>query len=302
MEILRTPDSRFENLPGFDFAPHYTTITADDGTDIRIHHVEAGPQDGPLIVMIHGNPTWCYLHRHMVKALAAAGARAVAVDLVGLGRSDKPAQKDDYTLASHVDWVTQWFRKNELTDVTLFCQDWGGHIGLIVVAENPDWFSGVIAANTGLPEGTGGSDFLQGWIKMMQEATTFPWDMIKAGMMDDLDEEVFQAYLAPFPSDAYMSGIIQFPTLICEFPDNPGVPQCKAAWEKLESFDKPVLTLFGDSDPISAGFDKVIQQRIPGAKAQDHQVIAGAGHFIQENYSDQLVPHIIDFMGIDKGS
>ena len=299
MEILRTPDSHFEGLPDFNFEPHYTNIQASDGTEIRIHHIEEGPEDGPVIVMIHGNPTWSFLHRHMVKALGQSGCRAVAVDLVGLGRSDKPASRDDYNLANHVDWMTKWFSAAGFTDATVFMQDWGGTIGLIVAAENPDWFKGIIAANTGLPEGEGNNDFLATWVNMMEEATEFPWDMFKAGMMADLSEEIFQGYLAPFPDSSYMSGILKFPSLICVFPDNPGVPQCKAAWQILESYEKPVLTLYGDSDPVSAGMDKLIQERIPGATGQNHQVIAGAGHFIQEKYSDQLVPHITNFIRME---
>lgn len=298
MDILRTPDSRFERLPDFDFKPHYTTIHSDDGTAIRIHHIEAGPRDGPLIVLMHGNPTWSFIHRHMMKGLAAAGCRAVAVDLVGLGRSDKPALKSDYTLDRHVDWMTQWFRNNDLSDVTLFCQDWGGHIGLIVVAENPGWFNRIIAANTGLPEGRGASEFLLGWIAMMEDAERFPWDFFKGGMTGGLSEDAFRAYLAPFPDDSFMAGIVKFPSLICEAPDNPGVPRCTAAWERLEAFEKPVLTLFGDSDPVTAGGEKILQQRIPGAAGQAHQLIAGAGHFIQEEAGEQLVPHILRFMGI----
>ncbi len=298
MDFVRTPDSQFNNLPDYNFEPHYTTVTADNGTELRIHHIEAGPRDGPLVVLMHGNPSWSFLHRHMVTALAAAGCRAVALDLVGLGRSDKPTNRDDYTLDSHVDWITQWFTRNNIENATLFCQDWGGVIGLIVAAENPERFSGIVAANTGLPEGEGGSEFLLGWIAMMREATTFPWDMIRQGMMNEWSEDVFQGYLAPFPEDKYMMGIIAFPALIAAEPDNPGVPRCKAAWQKLELFDKPVLALFGDSDPISAGEDEKIKTRIPGAKGQPHQTIAGAGHFIQEDYSDQLVPPLLSFIGV----
>lgn len=247
--------------------------------------------------MIHGNPTWSFLHRHMVTSLAAAGCRAVAVDLVGLGRSDKPAQKEDYTLARHVDWITRWFEANRFEEVTLYCQDWGGHIGLIVAAEHPEWFRGLVPSNTGLPEGRDQSEFLAGWIAMMQGATSFPWEVL-TGTMGEISDEVYRAYLAPFPDERYMAGILQFPLLIADPSDNPGVPQCRAAWEKLERFDKPVLTLFGDSDPVSAGMDRVIQARIPGARGQDHQVIEGGGHFIQEHYSDQLVPHILRFVGV----
>ena len=298
MDILRTPDTQFENLADYDFAPHYTSVVSDDGTHLRMHHIAEGPESGPLVVLIHGNPTWSYLHRHMVKALAAAGCRAMAVDLVGCGRSDKPGAKDDYTLARHVDWVTQWFKNNNLANVNLFCQDWGGHIGLIVAAENPDWFSGIIAANTGLPEGQGESEFMKMWVGMMQEATTFPWEMLQTGAGTAMTEDAIAAYKAPFPSDAYMMGIIKFPILIAVQPDNPGVPQCKAAWKVLEKWDKPFLTLFGSADPVTQGGEKHLQARIPGTKGQDHQIFDGAGHFIQEERGLDLVPHILKFVGL----
>lgn len=299
MDVLRTPDEQFENLADFDFAPHYTTVTSDDGTEIRIHHIEDGPADGPVIVLIHGNPTWSYLHRHMVKALAKAGVRAIAVDLVGCGRSDKPAAKADYTLARHVSWITQWFEQNELTkNITLFCQDWGGHIGLIVAAENESWFDGIVAANTGLPEGKGESEFMKMWVGMMREATTFPFEMLATGAGTPMAAGALTAYKAPFPEDKYMMGIIQFPVLIAVQPDNPGVPQCKAAWETLEQWNKPFLTLFGSADPVTQGGEKGLQNRIPGTKGQDHHIFEGAGHFIQEEIGLDLVPHILKFMGL----
>lgn len=299
MDVLRTPDEQFENLVDFDFAPHYTTVSCDDGTQLRMHHIEEGPQDGPVIVLIHGNPTWSYLHRSMVPALAQAGCRAIAVDLVGCGRSDKPASKDDYTLARHVDWVAQWFKANDLThDVTLFCQDWGGHIGLIVAAENPDWFGRIVAANTGLPEGNGESDFMKMWVGMMKEATTFPFEMLQNAGGPGMPETSVTAYKAPFPEDKYMMGIIKFPILIAVQPDNPGAPQCKAAWEQLEQWDKPFLTLFGTDDPVSKGGEKQMQRRIPGAAGHDHKTFEGAGHFIQEEIGLDLVPHIVKFMGL----
>lgn len=296
MEIVRTPDTCFEELADFQFIPQYTEVTSDDGTPLRIHHIEEGPSDGKTIVLIHGNPTWSYLHRHMVKHLAASGFRAIALDLVGTGRSDKPADKDDYTLARHVDWVSQWFAKNELRNVALFCQDWGGHIGLIIVGEHPDWFSAVIAANTGLPEGKNQSEFLKNWRLMMGDAQSFPWDLIRGSFMQGLSESEFSAYLAPFPEERHQAGIVQFPRLIADNADNPGVPQCRAAWAALEKFDKPVLTLFGDSDPISAGMDKEIQQRIPGAAGQPHHVFVGGTHFIQEEFGGELVEHMVEFL------
>ena len=296
MKILRTPDERFAGMKDYDFAPHYTTVQDADGTDIRIHHVDEGPRDGPLVLLMHGNPTWAYLYRHMIPGLVGQGFRTIAVDLVGCGRSDKPAEKADYSLARHYDWMSQWLTANDLSDITLFCQDWGGTIGLYLVSLHPDRFARVITSNTGLPLGEGESDFMKMWVGMMREATEFPWPMLPAGMTRAQSEEEFAAYKAPFPSSAYESGIIQFPVLIAVQPDNPGVPLNLAAWERLKAYDRPFLTLFGELDPVAKGADKRMQGHIPGAAGQPHAVIPNANHFIQEDAPDELVRRIGDFI------
>ncbi len=296
MKILRTPDERFAHLDGFSFAPHYTTIRDDDGTEIRIHHVDEGPRDGKPILLMHGNPTWSYLYRRMIGPLAAAGYRVIAVDLVGCGRSDKPALKSDYTLARHYDWMSKWLTAMNLKDITLFCQDWGGTIGLYLVSAHPERFARVIASNTGLPEGQGESEFMKMWVGMMRAATTFPFPMLPQGMVHKLTDAEFAAYMAPFPSDEHMSCIISFPLLIAVQPDNPGVPLNKAAWVSLEKFDKPFLTLFGALDPVAKGADVAMQKRVPGAKGQPHHVFPNAHHFIQEDVPEGLVAHILKFI------
>jgi haloalkane dehalogenase len=299
LKILRTPDERFENLPDFPWAPHYMTVRDEDGTDVRIHYVDEGPRDAPPILLMHGNPTWAYLYRHMIPGLLATGRRVIAVDLVGCGRSDKPAAKSDYTLARHYDWMGQWLTQMDLTDVTLFCQDWGGTIGLYLVAEQPERFARVIAANTGLPLGEGESEFMKMWVGMMRAATDFPWHMLEAGMQRKLTADELAAYRAPFPSAEYEAGIIQFPVLIAVQPDNPGAPLNQAAWAKLARFDKPFLTLFGDLDPVARGWDKRAQAYIPGAAGQKHHNIAGANHFIQEDAPDELLAHILPFLDVN---
>lgn len=296
MDILRTPDARFDCLPDFPFAPRYTSVTDKDGTEVRIHHIEEGPADGPVVVMMHGNPTWSYIHRHMVPKVAAAGFRVLAPDLVGCGRSDKPARKTDYTFARHVDWMTKWFKANDLTDITLFCQDWGGMIALTVLAENPEMFARVVAANTGLATGEGESEFMKMWVNMMAEATTFPWDMLTMNLPETMTDAEKAAYTsAPFPSDDYMAGILQFPVLIPVQPDNPGVPQAKAAWEYLKACDKPFLTLFGRNDAANFAWQEVAVKNIPGAQGLDHQVIEDAGHFVQEGAPAFLSEQIVEF-------
>ena len=299
MKILRTPDHRFQTLPDFPWAPHYTTIQDEDGSEIRIHHVDEGPKDAPPIVLMHGNPTWAFLYRHMIPGLVATGRRVIAVDLVGCGRSDKPAAKSDYTLARHYDWMGKWLDQMDLTAITLFCQDWGGNIGLYLVAQQPERFARVIASNTGLPLGEGESEFMKMWVGMMREATEFPWHMLEAGMQRKLTASELDAYRAPFPSPDYEAGIIQFPVLIAVQRDNPGAPLNRAAWEKLASFDKPFLTLFGDLDPVARGWDKRAQAHIPGAAGRKHHTLPTANHFIQEDAPDELLAHMIPFLDVN---
>jgi haloalkane dehalogenase len=296
MNILRTPDSRFETLPDFPFAPHYLTVRDDDGTDIRIHYVDEGPRSAAPILLMHGNPSWSYLYRKMIPDLLKTGRRIIAVDLVGCGRSDKPAAKADYTLARHYDWMSKWLTGMNLSDITLFCQDWGGTIGLYLVSRYPERFARVVASNTGLPLGEGESEFMKMWVGMMRAATEFPWHMFTAGMTAKLSEAEHAAYRAPFPTPEYEAGIIQFPVLIAVQTDNPGAPLNREAWARLAHFDKPFLTLFGELDPVARGWDKRAQEYFKGAKGQDHRVIAGAGHFIQEDAPVELVEHITRFL------
>ena len=299
MKILRTPDACFDNLPDYDYQPHYTTIRDEDGTEIRIHHIDEGPRDAEPILLMHGNPTWAYLYRKMIPGLLKSGRRVIAVDLVGLGRSDKPANKSDYTLARHYRWMSDWMVAMDLKHITLFCQDWGGTIGLSMVTEHPERFDRVIASNTGIPTGKGGNCWLKIWLFVMNYLPTFPWKLAfrRTILTPDFSVAEFNAYRkAPYPKRAYQAGIRQFAQLIAIYPDNPGVALNKAIWEKLKAFDKPLLTLFGKHDPVSRGFDKVFQKHVPGAQGQNHQLIKGAGHFIQEDKPEELVKHIIAFL------
>lgn len=296
MQILRTPDECFANLPGWPFAPHYTTIDAGDGTPLRIHCVDEGPRDAAPILLMHGNPSWSYLYRHMIPGLVAGGHRVVAVDLVGLGRSDKPADRADYTQQAHVAWMTAWLEAMDLRHVTLFCQDWGGTIGLHLVANHPERFDRVIAANTGIPLGEGETDFMKMWVSMMQDATEFPWMMFAQGMTRQVPEEELAAYRAPFPEPRYEAGILKFPSLIAVQPDNPGVPRNLAAWEKLKDFRKPFLTLWGQKDPVARGADKRMHAHIPGCEGQPHHRFPDANHFLQEDVPAELVEHTLRFI------
>jgi haloalkane dehalogenase len=296
MQILRTPDECFANLPGYPFAPHYTTIDAGDGTPLRIHCVDEGPRDAAPILLMHGNPSWSYLYRHMIPGLVAGGHRVVAVDLVGLGRSDKPADRADYTQQNHVAWMTAWLEAMDLRHVTLFCQDWGGTIGLHLVANQPERFDRVVAANTGIPLGEGETDFMKMWVSMMQDATEFPWMMFAQGMTRKVPDEELAGYRAPFPEPRYEAGILKFPALIAVQPDNPGVPMNVAAWEKLKDFRKPFLTLWGQKDPVARGADKRMHEHIPGCEGQPHHRFPDANHFLQEDVPDELVERVLRFL------
>lgn len=297
MEILRTPDECFRDLEGYDYQPHYLEVRDEDGTPIRIHYVDEGPRSATPILLMHGNPSWSYLHRKMIRPLASAGYRVIAVDLVGNGRSDKPSKKSDYTLARHYDWMRKWLVGMDLRNITLYCQDWGGTIGLYLVSVESQRFDRVVASNTGVPEGKGENEFMKMWVNLMRNATSFPLDqMVPPASTRKITPGELAAYKAPFPTDAYMAGIVAFPMLIAVQPDNPGVPLNKKVWEFLEKFEKPFLTLFGAKDPVTKGVAKEMQRRIPGTQGQAHHVFPTANHFIQEDVPEELVEHILRFI------
>lgn len=302
MKVLRTPDSCFEGLPGYDFEPHYQSILDDDGTELRVHYIDEGPRDAEPILLMHGNPTWVYLYRKMIPGLIATGRRVIAVDLIGCGRSDKPARRKYYTQARHIQWMSKWLQAMDLRNITLFCQDWGGVIGLNLVADHPERFDRIVAANTGLPTGDGGNQFLRMWQLVMKFLPLFPmsYAMRKSVQAEDFSDAEYRAYLAPFPSWRYQAGIMAFPQLIANFPDNPSAPQNQEALRKLQSFDKPFLTLFGTRDPITKGFERRFIKLVPGAKGQAHERIRGAGHFIQEDKPEELLKGLIPFLDVPK--
>jgi haloalkane dehalogenase len=299
MDVLRTPDSRFEGLPGFGFAPHYAELSDQDGGALRAHYLDEGQPDGPTVVLLHGEPSWSYLYRHMVPVLADAGLRAVAPDLVGFGRSDKPTPRSEYTFARHVEWMRELlFDRLDLSGVTLVCQDWGGLIGLRLVGEHPERFDRVVAANTFLPTGdTQPGEAFLGWLKFSQEVEDFPTGIIvNAGCVSELSPEVIAAYDAPFPDQSLAEGARQFPTLVPISPDDPAAPANRRAWSVLETFDKPFLTAFSDGDPITAGAERQLQARIPGCRGHHHVTIAGGGHFLQEDKGPELARVVVDFI------
>lgn len=290
MEILRTPDERFADLEDFPFAPRYTDV---DG--LRVHHVEEGPEGGRPVLLLHGEPTWSYLYRKMIPPLAAAGLRAVAPDLVGFGRSDKPAALADYSYAQHVAWLARWLEIRDLSGLTLVCQDWGSLLGLRLVAEHPDRFAAVVVANGFLPTGdTAVPAAFKLWQLFSRWSPWFPVGrIVQAGCASPLTARARAGYEAPFPGARFKAGARAFPRLVPTSPDDPATEANRAAWKVLESWEKPFLTAFGSRDPIFRGADQVLQKKIPGAAGQPHTTIRGAGHFIQEDRGEELAEVII---------
>jgi len=299
MNALRTPDDRFGALPDFPYAPHYVEVDDGEGGRLRVHHLDEGSPDAPAVLLMHGEPSWCFLYRKMIPVLVDAGLRAVAPDLVGFGRSDKPDAQDDYTYARHVEWMrAALFDQLDLRDLTLVGQDWGGLIGLRLVAENPDRFARVVAANTGLPTGDQKmSDAFLAWQKYSQETPAFHvGGIVRGGCTSELAPEVVAAYDAPFPDDSFTAGARRFPMLVPTSPDDPAAPANREAWAALTAWEKPLLTAFSDKDPVTAGFDQVLQAAVPGAQRQPHTVIEGGGHFLQEDKGEQLARVVVDFV------
>lgn len=298
MKALRTPDERFAGLHGWTFDPHYLEVADGEGGSLRMHYVDEGPSDAVPVLMLHGEPSWSYLYRRMIPGIVSAGYRAVAPDLIGFGRSDKPSEQSDYTFQRHVDWVTSLVESLELRSITLFGQDWGSLIGLRIAAENPDRFDRIVIGNGGLPTGdqSPGEAFLR-WQKFSQTSPQFDIGrLIQGATVTTLSDDVVAAYDAPFPDDSFKAGARIFPSLVPTSPDDPAAPANRRAWEVLQRWEKPFLTTFSDSDPITKGGERVLQNLIPGAKDQPHVMIKGAGHFLQEDKGEEIATIIVDFI------
>jgi haloalkane dehalogenase len=304
MNFLRTDDSCFDNLPGYDFSPNYLMVDDCEGGELRIHFLDEGPKELAPILLMHGEPSWSYLYRKMVPILVQAGHRVIVPDLIGFGRSDKPSKRGDYTYQRHVDWIKSLLFQLELTNITLVCQDWGGLIGLRLAAEESSRFTGIVAANTMLPTGDHepGEAFKQ-WQKYSQDVPVFPaGNVINGGTTTDLSADVIAAYNAPFPEEKYKEGARQFPLLVPITPNDPEAENNRAAWNKLSQWKKPFLTAFSDTDPITTGGDKLMQKFIPGTKGQKHTTIINGGHFLQEDQSEHLAEVVVNFVSENKSS
>ena len=294
MKTFRTPDSRFVELEDYPYQPHYVEV---DG--LRMHYVDEGDRSAPPVLMLHGEPTWSYLYRHMIPVCVEAGNRVIAPDLVGFGKSDKPVDKRDYTYQRHVDWMAGFVRALDLNGITLFCQDWGSLIGLRVAAENDARFERIVIGNGVLPTGDrqtrppplNAIAFLA-WRTFASYSPVLPVSrIVNAGCLRTLSEGERRAYDAPFGTSESMAGARAFPRLVPISPRDPAIDANRAAWAALGRWQKPFLTVFSDRDPIMRGGERVFQRHVPGAAGQPHST-PHAGHFLQEDAGPDLALEI----------
>lgn len=293
MELLRTPEERFMNLPDYSFQSHYIEVE-----DIRIHYLDEGMNENDTILLMHGEPSWSYLYRHMIPLLANTGFRIIVPDLVGFGKSDKPRYKTDHSYAKHVKWINKWFNQLNLRNITLFCQDWGSLIGLRVAIANPESIKRIALSNGGLPTGTGKmSDAFLQWQKYAQASPDFEVGaIIQMGTVRDTPKDVLDAYRSPFPDESFLVGPRVMPSLVPTSSDDPEHVPNTHAREQFKHWTKPFLTCFSDSDPITKGGDRYWQEIVPGAQGQNHTVVKGGGHFVQEDCGLELAEILINFI------
>ena len=296
MDVLRTPDSRFENLEGYPFVANYLDVAASDTKPLRMHFLDEGPVDGPPIVLLHGEPTWSYLYRTMIPPLADGGCRVLAPDLIGFGRSDKPSRIQDYTYLRHVEWVTSWFEQLKLKDVTLFVQDWGSLIGLRIAAEQENRIARLVVANGFLPTAERRTPpAFEVWRAFARYSPVLPaGHLVGFGTVRRVPPKVRAGYNAPFPDKSYQAGARAFPQLVPTSPDDPAVPANRAAWKALGQWEKPCLAIFGYRDRILGNADRPLIKHIPGAAGQPHARI-NAAHFIQEDAGPELAERVLSW-------
>lgn len=291
--VLRTPDDRFDELPDYPFAPHYVEVEG-----LRMHYVDEGANAEETVLMLHGEPDWSYLYRKMIPIVAAAGYRVVVPDLIGFGKSDKLSEVSAYSYQRHVDWVRTFIHTLGLQHITLVAQDWGGLIGLRLAAEEGARFKRIAISNTFLPTGdTPANDAFLQWQAFSQSVPVFPVGKIIARTcVSRLSPEVIAAYDAPFPDESYKAAARAFPILVPVRPDDPAAQANRDAWTALKQWNKPFITHFSDSDPITHGGDTYFQRLVPGASGQAHKTIARAGHFLQEDKGEEWAEHIVQFI------
>ena len=289
MEAYRTPDEHFQNLPGYGFAPHYV-----DQDGLRLHYLDEG--SGPPVLLLHGEPTWSYLYRKVIPELTGA-ARAIAPDYFGFGRSDKPLRLEDYTYDFHAGSIARLVEQLDLRHLTVVVQDWGGPIGLRLAVEQPERVARLVIMNTGIGGGRPPSDEWLRFRDFLRRVGTelVPGKLVRISALQPMSDEVEDAYSAPWPVPESKAGILAFPDLVPISPEHPDVPAHLAVREQLGRWEKPALVLFSDSDPIySPRAAERIAEHIPGAL--EPEIVAGAGHFLQEDRGEQIGRRIAQFV------
>lgn len=302
MKILRTDSAAFANLPDYPFSPNWMDLEIAPNQTARLHYLDEGRPDSPAVILMHGEPSWSYLYRKMIPLLVARGLRVLAPDLIGFGKSDKPEDTAFYTYRRHVEWMETWRNVVAPGPVTLFCQDWGGLIGLRMVANAPDRFNAVVASNTFLPTGEGASDSFLRWREFARTSPEFPiGSIISRGVVRNLTAEEVAAYDAPFPYETFKAAARAFPLLVPVDKVDEGAQDNRAAWSALSNYRRPFLTLFGDNDPVTDGLERIFQERVAGAAGQPHRILNSCGHFSQEDCPGELADAVIRLASIGHG-
>lgn len=294
MTIKHTPKEAFHSIPDYPFKPNWMDI----GEGLTLHYVDEGPKDGPVVLLLHGEPSWSFLYRKMIPIFVDAGYRTLAPDLIGFGKSSKPSEQSDYTYARHIEWMTRWLNQMDISNINLFCQDWGGLIGLRLLAAQPEKFARLVVGNTGLP--TGEYEMPKAFLNWQQFSRTVEvlpvGTILQNSTVRTLSEAEIKAYEAPFPDPSYMAGAKIFPSLVPTSTNDPESANNKEAWKVLMQWDKPTLTLFSDKDPITKGGEKPFQKLVPGTKGQAHKTIEAAGHFLQEDKGPEIAKLMVEFI------
>jgi haloalkane dehalogenase len=289
VRVYRTPEERFDGLPGFPFAPHYL-----DWDGLRMHYLDEG--EGDPVLCLHGEPTWSFLYRRMIPALSSV-ARVIAPDYIGFGRSDKPIDAAWYTFDRHCASIARLVEALDLQRLTVVVQDWGGPIGLRLAVEQPERVARIVILNTGVG---GGRPPSETWLRFRDVVRAAGGDfqagrLIRTAAVRGLADEVVAAYDAPFPVPESKAGVLAFPEQVPTEPEHSNTAPLMAIREALKAWEKPALVLFGDSDPIfRPAVADAIARLIPGALPAE--VVANAGHFVQEDAGEEVAGRIVEFL------
>ncbi|MBM4197091.1 MAG: alpha/beta fold hydrolase [Gammaproteobacteria bacterium] len=292
---LRSPDEALGSLPGFPWAPHYVDVPDAKYGSLRMHYLDEGPADGRVVVLLHGQGCWSYAFRNFIAPLTQAGLRVIAPDYIGFGRSDKLLECEDYSFQSHLDWLSAFFDRLQLRDVTAYCFDWGGFFALRLAGERPELFARLVLSNTMLPLGQagGGREWFLRWREEQFALPRFPQgEMVNSGVVHKLSPDIIAAYDAPYPDESYKTGPRRFPMILPIWPEDPACVANRLAWENLARWDKPVLTVYAASLGSGSMGPGALLRHIPGTRGQPHALLESAGFYIIEDQSAELAQRI----------